>query len=311
MLKNQKKYTDQQVQELIQPFGLLLDQYVDCKNIYAHDKTGYKYHFTLSNIRLNRIPHWIMKNPFALENVRLYLSIHYPDYELLDDEYHSCKEKMHFICHRHEDKGIQLNSIDNIVNNNHACKYCGYCNGGQKKMLAKHQLIQLCESKHILYHDRYLENHQTIIQYRCPHHKNNGIQEMTLDHLRSSVVPCKYCQITSGEYQIKQFLDKNHIPYFFQHTFADCKYQRKLEFDFYLPTQNTVIEYDGKQHFQMMKYGKSEEENLSRFKLNQLRDEIKNQYCDMHHINLIRIPYWDYAHIDELLTHQLLHETSA
>ena len=81
------KYTDEEIQDELNYYSLHLDKYVNTKNVYAHDDIGYKYHFSLSNLRMGRKPDWLQGNPFALENVKLYLSINYPDYELLDDRY--------------------------------------------------------------------------------------------------------------------------------------------------------------------------------------------------------------------------------
>lgn len=74
-------------------------------------------------------------------------------------------------------------------------------------------------------------------------------------------------------------------------TFEDCTNQgkgkvcRRLRFDFYLPEQNTLIEYDGEQHFvQRGKFG-------SKFDSLQQNDIIKNDYCNDNNIKLIRIHY--------------------
>ena len=48
-----------------------------------------------------------------------------------------------------------------------------------------------------------------------------------------------------------------------------------------------MIEYDGEQHFKPIEYFGGEEAYQNRIK----NDEIKNEYCKMHKINLIRIPY--------------------
>ena len=53
-----------------------------------------------------------------------------------------------------------------------------------------------------------------------------------------------------------------------------------LRFDFYLPTYNLCIEYDGEQHFSPIDFAnKGSEWANSSFNQNQKRDEIKNQYC--------------------------------
>lgn len=75
-------------------------------------------------------------------------------------------------------------------------------------------------------------------------------------------------------------------------TFNDChntkkgKYCRPLKFDFYIPKTNTLIEYDGEQHFKpSKKYGGE------KFETTIENDKIKNEYCLKNNINLIRIHY--------------------
>lgn len=75
-------------------------------------------------------------------------------------------------------------------------------------------------------------------------------------------------------------------------SFAGCtnlgregKKCTRLRFDFYLPKQNTLIEWDGEQHFTRRgKYG----EDYDNLKQN---EELKNQYCKENNIKLIRIHY--------------------
>lgn len=73
--------------------------------------------------------------------------------------------------------------------------------------------------------------------------------------------------------------------------FEDCnnkvegKYCRPLRFDFYIPDINTVIEYDGEQHFNpKTKYARKYDEI-------QENDKIKNEYCFNNGIKLIRVHY--------------------
>ena len=37
-----------------------------------------------------------------------------------------------------------------------------------------------------------------------------------------------------------------------------------------------------------------------------LRDNIKTKYCEDNHIKLIRIPYWDFDNIEQILTKELI-----
>ena len=75
-------------------------------------------------------------------------------------------------------------------------------------------------------------------------------------------------------------------------TYEDCKtttegpYCRALRFDFYIPQLNTIVEYDGEQHFRpSSKFG------FDKFERTQEHDRIKNDYCFENGIKLIRIHY--------------------
>lgn len=98
---------------------------------------------------------------------------------------------------------------------------------------------------------------------------------------------CPSCQETSGEQKIRQWLISNDIEYEYQKCFADCKNQRMLPFDFYLPNYHCCIEYDGAQHFREVNLWGGQEYLLQR----QYNDQIKNTYCQNNNISLIRIRY--------------------
>jgi len=92
--------------------------------------------------------------------------------------------------------------------------------------------------------------------------------------------------MSEGERKIANYLNKNKIDYVYQKRYDDCKNKSTLPFDFYLPDYNTIIEFDGYQHYYEVKmFGK-----LSRI---QKHDKIKNNYCKENNINLLRIPYWE------------------
>lgn len=72
-----------------------------------------------------------------------------------------------------------------------------------------------------------------------------------------------------------------------ENKFNDCKDQRLLPFDFYLPDYNMCIEFDGIQHFKPIEYFGG----LKTYKETKRRDKIKNDYCKNNNIQLIRIKY--------------------
>lgn len=98
--------------------------------------------------------------------------------------------------------------------------------------------------------------------------------------------------------KVKNVLESLNIIYIFQYKFEDCKFYNKLPFDFYIPSLNTIIEYDGEQHYKIIKkFG-----GFDRFVNNKIRDVVKTKYCQDNNINLIRIPYWDYNNIENILS---------
>ena len=99
------------------------------------------------------------------------------------------------------------------------------------------------------------------------------------------------CRIQSfGESYIQSLLDEACISFKPQYTFDECKYVYVLHFDFAIFNENKLlglIEYDGRQHFEPVDIFGGEEE----FRKTQKRDSIKNAYCKLHNIPLLRIPY--------------------
>lgn len=110
-------------------------------------------------------------------------------------------------------------------------------------------------------------------------------------HIKNfSVISCG-CQAQSrGEVLISQILEKLNVHFETEYSFHDCVYERPLRFDFCVFFNHSpvlLIEYDGLQHFKSIQYFGGDDG----FHTRQICDEIKNQYCDMHDIPLVRIPY--------------------
>ena len=111
-------------------------------------------------------------------------------------------------------------------------------------------------------------------------------------HLAKSVL-CQICCESKGEISVRNFLTKHNIEFEEQKRFKDCKDKQTLPFDFYVPKYKLCIEFDGLQHFKKIKWSNSmtEETSEMNFKYIQNHDQIKNNYCKSHNINLLRIKY--------------------
>lgn len=102
--------------------------------------------------------------------------------------------------------------------------------------------------------------------------------------------PCPKCKIYSyGEFTIENFLRSNDIAYEKEKKFEDLKLKGNLRYDFYLPNLKSCIEYDGEQHFKIIKFFGGEE----RYNYTKKSDELKNKYCEENGIKLLRIPYYE------------------
>lgn len=112
---------------------------------------------------------------------------------------------------------------------------------------------------------------------------------------------CPHCARSLGAEKIKNFLEKNNIKYVSEKKYDDLVDVRHLKFDFWLDEYNTLIEYDGEQHFRLKTFGKEMNESKIQFELLQKHDSMKNEYCIKNDIPLLRIPFWRYDSIEIIL----------
>jgi len=118
---------------------------------------------------------------------------------------------------------------------------------------------------------------------------------------------CPKCHRSAGETLISKFLDDNDIQYEIQKRFTNCKDKHTLPFDFYLPVNNLLIEYDGQQHYLPTSF-KSNESNLTRITNlidRMIKDNIKDAFCEINNVALLRIPYWQINDIAETLNNSI------
>ena len=150
------------------------------------------------------------------------------------------------------------------------------------------------------------------VVWKCQCQECGFIREIPTSQLRPSgvVVLCK-CQKklshgSYGETKIIELLSNAGIDFEQEYSFSDLTSNgKKLRFDFYLPKQNYLIEFDGRQHFpnNQNKYwcGNDTYETIHN------RDMMKNEYCLSHNIPLIRIPY---THLSKMTLSDLLLENN-
>lgn len=133
----------------------------------------------------------------------------------------------------------------------------------------------------------------------CPIH---GLFEQTFtNHLYGC--GCPKCGTSHGEKIIIGLLDKYQIDYHYQYKFDDCVSPKnnQLIFDFFIPNLNLCIEFDGEQHFKPIHYFGG----VRGFNIQMQYDKIKNDYCQINNIKLLRIKYNEVDNINSILNQYL------
>ena len=113
------------------------------------------------------------------------------------------------------------------------------------------------------------------------------------------------CIDSVGESKISMLLDSKGIEYCKEKTYSDCKDKHPLPFDFGIKKNNKVValvEYDGLQHFQPVRFnGMTKERALSSFEDCVKHDQMKDEYCFINNIPLLRIRYDEVDNLENIL----------
>lgn len=120
----------------------------------------------------------------------------------------------------------------------------------------------------------------------CGNYTFVGVSSLLSGHTLS----CGCRHRSKWEVYICDILSKHCVEYEWEKCFIDCTNINEtstLPFDFYLPKYNSIIEYDGLQHFESIKLWGGDE----KLEITKQNDNIKDEYCRANHINLLRIPY--------------------
>ena len=125
--------------------------------------------------------------------------------------------------------------------------------------------------------------------------------------LLDTLTCCNKTRITYKEENICQLLEKWGFNITRQKIFDDCIDKRALPFDIYFDDFNTIIEYQGEQHYKPIKYSsQSYDDAKIKYEYTKKHDKIKKEYCKKHKIKFIEIPYWEFDDLEYFLFDQLV-----
>ena len=228
------------------------------------------------------------------------------DCDLVSTEYIGETAPIEFICRKHRELGIQTTNKRNIRKGN-ACHECGRINSLHSREVPDEEIKKLTEEKGFIFVGTTYEYGRKSVLYKCKKHLDKGIFIRSHNSMRKAKGGCPYCTSYSNEEKIVKLLNEWEYRTETQKTFEGCKYVSYLRFDVFLTDFNTVIEYDGEQHYKPITWGNmSKEEAEKQLEKNKTRDKIKDSYCKENGIKLIRIPYWESENIEEYLFDELV-----
>ncbi|MDC1342437.1 DUF723 domain-containing protein [Flavobacteriaceae bacterium] len=179
--------------------------------------------------------------------------------------------KSTLICSIH---GEWETSYGSLVNSESGCPKCGLITIGEKSKITKDEWLERCKITHGDFYDYSHTNYDGFLEkvnIICP--KHGEFSQTAREHQRGS--GCPNCSLSRGEKYILNFLEEKKIPYETQKKFSGLKKIISLRFDFYLPNQNCVIEYNGIQHYKLIEFFGGEEA----LKNTQESDKLKEQFC--------------------------------
>lgn len=127
----------------------------------------------------------------------------------------------------------------------------------------------------------------------CPTH--GEFLQRPLMHVQGQ--GCPNCNESHGEKIVAKYLKDKKIPYTRQKKFKTCRNTFELPFDFWIPSKEMLIEFDGKQHFEPNDHFGG----IDAFNNLKSNDVIKNNWAIENNVELLRIAYYDIDKIPMIL----------
>jgi very-short-patch-repair endonuclease len=115
----------------------------------------------------------------------------------------------------------------------------------------------------------------------------------------------KYNKKSNGVKKLIKLFSQLNLRYEEEKIFSNFKNSSNYHYpyDFFIPSLNLLIEFDGEQHFKEKNKGYFKTKYFSQLKTN---DKIKNNYVRQNNLNLIRISYKTLKKIDLNILNEIL-----
>lgn len=231
----------------------------------------------------------------TLEFIEKSKEIHDNKYDYSNSVIDGVKNKVKIICPIHGQ--FQQEAYKHM--SGHGCKRCTIIDNSHFIKMNKEYFISKSKEAHIDLYDysnSIYSGAKELIEIVCK--KHGSFKQSAGVHMAGH--GCPSCSQSKGEKEISKTLKYIGIEFEEQKTFSEClnhRTGRVLKFDFYIPSKNLLIEYDGEQHFKAIDFfgGIKELENRQNL------DKIKNRYANDNGFKLLRIPFYDRENISNII----------
>lgn len=230
--------------------------------------------------------------------------VHNDVYDYSQVNYVGPNESVTVLCKKHGPFNVRL---WNHVGGPDGCPLCG---SGKKR--TTHDFVILAKEVHGDLYDysqvKYT-NAITPVTIIC---KIHGSFEQSPDmHCFSGYQGCPRCKTSRGERKIYNTLvNMGIINFVCEKSFDDLRAPNTnfpLRYDFFVPSYNLLIEFDGQSHSECVNYSGQLSEEVMKTRLERVQelDKIKNKYAKDNNLTLLRIPYTEFENIPQILSEHL------
>lgn len=250
------------------------------------------------------------KQTLSYETVKKYIELESGSgCKLLSQTYENAHKKLLIECKCGNEFETKLNHFKQ--SDQKQCKKCGIEIVTSQKRLSDKYIEKYIEKHNCKLASKYI-NSETKIKIKCG--CGSYYETLFIMFRDYDIRSCKICReenksISKGETKIEKWLIKNKVKYKRQYKIKGCKFERELPFDFAIIEDSKLkmlIEYDGKQHFELGGFTSDKERQKENLLTIQRNDLIKDTFCKTNNIKLLRVKYLQYKQLDNILSENLL-----
>ena len=214
------------------------------------------------------------------EFVEMANKVHHNKYDYSKTKYIRMQDKVCIICKEHG----EFWQTPNVHLKGCGCPQCAINSRVEIISSTTERFIKQAEN---VFGDRYdyskvnYKNYLTNIEIVCREH--GSFFQLPYQHLKGK--GCPICSASTGEKEIIDFLNKKNLDFVYQKTFDDLADVQKLRYDFYVPSKNLLIEYNGVYHYKVVNG------DVAKYEYQIKHDKMKSDYAERHNIPLLVIKY--------------------